>query len=74
MVTEQNKILQALQISIQMEINGKSCVGYIHNLDFVRGGEHVFASVAIDNPEDPDNSPLRRVTIKENGSVQILPD
>lgn len=61
-------------LEVQVEIGGKTRVGYVHNLDFAKGSDFVFASVSIKDPDDEENDIYLRVSIHTDGSVNIMPN
>ena len=61
-------------VEVTVSIDGKPCTGYVHNLDFSKGSEHVFASVAVPAPEDEENTVYVRVSISKDGEVHIMPN
>ncbi|SRR6056297_255421 len=65
-------------LRIQVEINGKTCFGYVYQLDFaiMSENDYVSAKVRITEPEDDDEINLYylRVLIHTDGTVKIAPN
>ena len=65
-------------LKVQVEINGKPYVGFVHQLDFGQGADYVFANVWIRYPDDKDEHISEhislRVSISVDGSVNIMPN
>jgi hypothetical protein len=62
-------------IMIRVMIDGKPRMGYIHQLDLAKGNDDfVFASVSIDNIDNPDENIYLRVAVYGDGSVKIMPN
>jgi hypothetical protein len=59
-------------LEIKVIIDGRPYKGYVHQLDFARGSDHVFASVVID--DDKEETIYINVAIHDNGVVNIIPN
>lgn len=60
-------------LRIKLKIDGKSCIGHVHKLDFSKDSSQMFANVAINEPGGEELICLR-VAIFTNGDIQIVPD
>lgn len=57
-------------LPVRVVINGKSYDGYVHQLDFSRGVDYVFANVWVDI--DGDEGRSVKVSIHRDGTVMVL--
>lgn len=67
------EILKGLKVKVK--IGDWTGTGYIHQLDFVSGGDYVFATVAVPDPDREDGEDIDvRVSINKDGTILVLPD
>lgn len=59
---------------VKVTIDGQPCKGYVHQLDFAKGGDHVFASVSVPDPANQEDSIYVRVSIGTDGTVTVMPN
>lgn len=59
------------RLRVRVTLPDRIFEGYVHNLDYAKGSDHVFASVA---PEDREDDTMVRVAIHLDGTITVLPD
>lgn len=60
-------------LPVQVTIGERTYDGYVHNLDFAKGSNYVFASVCIPTAEGEEEIDSVRVAIRLDGTVTVLP-
>jgi hypothetical protein len=61
-------------LAVQVTIDGWTGTGYVHQLDFAPGEDFVFATVAIPDPANNEESLHVRVSIRTDGIVTAMPN
>lgn len=61
-------------LPVQVMIDDQLCTGYVHQLDFAKGSDYVFADICIPDPNNPEESIYLKVSIHTNGKVEIMSD
>jgi len=60
-------------IEVRVDIDGKTYTGHVHQLDFRKGADYVFANVFIEKEGEEEPIDLR-VSIHTDGTVNIMPN